>query len=75
MEQMLRPATVNSLEIHGAKNTRKSFLDPIFKPLLDESSNGPTTMGDILARLQTATGKLERFGMPESTFPDSRTLS
>ena len=59
---MQRPATINSIEIHGAKNTRKNFLDPIFQPLVQDSRNAGTTLGDVLAGLQEATTKLERFG-------------
>lgn len=62
-DHMQRPATINSIEIHGAKNTRKNFLDPIFQPLVHDSRNVGTTLGDVLAGLQEATTKLERFGM------------
>lgn len=61
-EQMSRPATINSLEVHGAKNTRKGFLDPLFKPLVDDSRNTGTTLGEVLERLQVVSGKLDRFG-------------
>lgn len=61
---MQRPATINSIEIHGAKNTRKNFLDPLFQPLVQDSRNAGTTLGDVLAGLQEATTKLERFGTP-----------
>jgi len=50
------------LEIHGAKNTRKAFLDPVFKPLVEESRNAGTTLGSVLQGLKEATSKLERFG-------------
>lgn len=68
-EQMRRPATINSIEVHGAKNTRKSFLDPIFKPMVDDSRNAGTTLGHVLEQLQQATARLERFGMPTSPGP------
>jgi outer membrane protein insertion porin family len=61
-EHLLRPATVNSIEVHGAKNTRKAFLDPIFKPLVEESHNAGTTLGNVLEGLREATAKLQRFG-------------
>jgi len=60
---MQRPATVHSIEIHGAKNTRRGFLDPIFQPLVRDNRNAGTTLGDVLARLEEAVSKLERFGM------------
>jgi outer membrane protein insertion porin family len=61
-EQMQRPATVSSIEIHGAKNTRRSFLDPLLKPVVDNSLNAGSTLGDVLASLQEVTDKLQRFG-------------
>lgn len=62
-----RPATINSIEVHGAKNTRRGFLDPLFSGLVDNSRNAGTTLGDVLEGLQAATNKLNRFGMPHST--------
>jgi hypothetical protein len=63
-EQMQRPATVSSIEIHGATNTRKSFLDPLLKPVVDAPRNAGTTLGDVLQNLQEVTSKLQRFGRP-----------
>ncbi|ERT00633.1 SAM complex subunit SAM50 [Sporothrix schenckii 1099-18] len=75
-EHMLQPATLHTFEIHGARNTRKSFLDPIFQPLVDDSRNVGTTLGDVFADVQEAVGKLERFGIfkPDPTvhFADAR---
>ncbi len=61
-EHLLQPATVHSLEIHGARNTRRAFLDPLFQPLVDDARNAGTTLGDILEEVQQAVGKLERLG-------------
>lgn len=61
-EHLLQPATVHSLEIHGARHTRRSFLHPIFQPLVNESHTTDTTLGDVLERLREAMSKLERFG-------------
>ena len=61
-EHMLQPATLHTFEVHGARNTRRSFLDPIFQPLVDETNNVGTTLGDVFAEVQDAVGKLERFG-------------
>jgi len=63
-EHLQRPATINSLEVHGAKNTRKAFLDPIFRPLVEDSRNAGTTLGNVLEGLREATEKLQRFGGP-----------
>ncbi|CAK7204598.1 hypothetical protein SEUCBS139899_007356 [Sporothrix eucalyptigena] len=75
-EHMLQPATLHTFEIHGARNTRRSFLDPIFQPLVDETRNVGTTLGDVFAEVQEAVGKLERFGIfkPDPTvhFADAR---
>ncbi|KAG8424021.1 hypothetical protein J3458_000860 [Metarhizium acridum] len=57
-DQMLMPMTVNEISVHGAKNIRRSFLDPIFSPLLRDGSNAPSTVGDVMAKLQTASSKL-----------------
>lgn len=59
---MSRPATVNAINIHGANNLRRGFLDPIVKPLVDDENNAATTLGDVLGRLETVTTKLARFG-------------
>ena len=61
-KHLQRPTPINSIEVHGANNTRKGFLDPVFEPLVRDSQNVDTTLGDVLLRLQEATGKLERFG-------------
>ncbi|CAK7233005.1 hypothetical protein SBRCBS47491_008462 [Sporothrix bragantina] len=75
-EHMLQPATLHTFEIHGARNTRRSFLDPIFQPLVDETRNVGTTLGDVFGEVQDAVGKLERFGIfkPDPTvhFADAR---
>lgn len=60
-EHLLQPTTVHSLEVHGARNTRKAFLDPLFQPLVDDARNVGTTLGDVLEEVQEAVGKLERF--------------
>ncbi|KAL1881474.1 hypothetical protein VTK73DRAFT_3536 [Phialemonium thermophilum] len=65
-EQLHRPASISSIEVHGAKNTRRSFLDPLFRPLVESSRNVGTTLGDVLEGLQTATSKLNRFDIFKS---------
>ncbi|KAL5878069.1 hypothetical protein ACKVWC_007215 [Pyricularia oryzae] len=62
-QQMSRPATVNAINIHGANNIRRGFLDPIVKPLVDDENNAATTLGDVLGRLETVTTKLARFDL------------
>lgn len=55
---MLMPMTVNEVTVNGAKNIRRGFLDPIFAPLLSDSPNAPSTVGDVMAKLQMASSKL-----------------
>lgn len=55
--------TINRLQVHGATNTRRGFLDPIFTPLLTEDVNSSSTLGEVAARLGDARGKLERLGI------------
>ncbi|KAI6351109.1 hypothetical protein MCOR25_010139 [Pyricularia grisea] len=62
-QQMSRPATVNAINIHGANNLRRGFLDRIVKPLVDDENNAATTLGDVLGRLETVTTKLARFDL------------
>lgn len=61
-DHLLAPATVNSIEIHGANNTRRGLLDHLFKPLVEESTSPDTTLGDVLGRISTATQKLTKLG-------------
>ncbi|KIE01689.1 outer membrane protein, partial [Metarhizium majus ARSEF 297] len=57
-DQMSMPMTVNEISVHGAKNIRRGFLDPIFSPLLRDGSGAPSTVGDVMAKLQMASSKL-----------------
>ncbi|KAI0532725.1 outer membrane protein, OMP85 family [Xylaria digitata] len=55
------PVTLSSLQIHGAKNTRKSFLDPLFQPLVEDSRNVSYTLSDLLNEVGGAVLKLQKF--------------
>ncbi|KAK8062086.1 SAM complex subunit SAM50 [Apiospora hydei] len=55
------PVTFSSIAVHGAKNTRKSFLDPVFQPLVDSRNNDKYTLAEMLAQISDAVGKLQRF--------------
>ncbi|KAK3294942.1 surface antigen-domain-containing protein [Chaetomium fimeti] len=87
-EHALAPASISSLEVHGATNTRKSLLDHVFKPVLEDTAPAGTTMGQVLDRVTAATKKLTRFDIfkeegfgvflseaprPESAPPTDRT--
>ncbi|KAH7375515.1 surface antigen [Plectosphaerella cucumerina] len=62
-EQQLAPMTIRKLEVRGAPNTRRTFLDPIVAPLVSPSTNAASTLGDVLQGLQTASAKLDRLGI------------
>ncbi|KXJ97252.1 mitochondrial outer membrane protein [Microdochium bolleyi] len=55
------PVTVSAVQIHGAKNTRRSFLDPIFEPIVTGSSNADYTMATMLEQVGEAVQKLQKF--------------
>ncbi|PFH60961.1 hypothetical protein XA68_18490 [Ophiocordyceps unilateralis] len=52
------PLAVYQVSVTGASNIRRGFLDPILSPLLADSLNAPSTIGEVLARLQTVSAKL-----------------
>ncbi|AEO64479.1 098ef302-66c3-4479-8a8d-9f1054e42a9f [Thermothielavioides terrestris] len=60
-EHLLTPASINSVEVHGAPNTRRSLLDHVFKPLIEDGTRAETTLGQVLDRIGVATKKLARF--------------
>lgn len=57
----LTPASISSVAIHGATNTRRSLLDQVIKPLVDEGANASASLGDALDRIGVAARKLSRF--------------
>lgn len=59
--------TLSSIEIHGAKHTRKSFLNPLFEPLVQNSRNAGYTLADLLEQVGGAVEKLQRFGNRKTT--------
>ncbi|KAJ4303904.1 hypothetical protein N0V88_001504 [Collariella sp. IMI 366227] len=60
-EHLLTPASISSIEVHGATNTRRSLLDHIFKPLVEDAAAPGTTLGQVLEHIGVATKKLSRF--------------
>lgn len=64
---MSMPMTVNEVTVTGAKNIRRGFLDPILNPLLRDSNDPPYTVGDVMSRLQVATGKLSGLRKKDSS--------
>lgn len=55
---MSMPMTVNEITVTGATNIRRGFLDPIFGPLLCDGPNAPSSVGEVLSKLQAASTKL-----------------
>ncbi|CAJ2504668.1 Uu.00g120620.m01.CDS01 [Anthostomella pinea] len=68
------PVTLSSVQIHGAKHTRRSFLDPLFQPLVEDSRNANYTLSDMLDQVGGAVEKLQRFDIfhPQIVFHLSR---
>lgn len=56
------PVTLSSIQIHGAANTRRSFLSPLFQPLVQASQNEDLTLDQVLERVGLAVEKLQKFG-------------
>ncbi|KAK3349494.1 putative mitochondrial outer membrane beta-barrel protein [Lasiosphaeria hispida] len=63
LDNALAPASVHSIEVHGAKNTRRSLLDHIFNPIIESSRNPNTTLGEVTTQIGIASGKLSRLGI------------
>ncbi|KJZ71665.1 hypothetical protein HIM_08977 [Hirsutella minnesotensis 3608] len=57
-DQMSMPMTINEVSVTGATNIRRGFLDPILSPLLADNGDAPSTVGQVLAKLQVVSGKL-----------------
>ncbi|KAK4145656.1 surface antigen-domain-containing protein [Dichotomopilus funicola] len=60
-EHVLTPASINSIELHGAVNTRRSLLDHVLNPVVEEAAAQGTTLGQVLDHIGAATKKLARF--------------
>lgn len=52
---------LSSIQIHGARNTRKSFLNPLFEPLVAGSRAADYTLAEMLAHVSGAVEKMQRF--------------
>lgn len=61
--------TLSSIQIHGAKNTRRSFLDPLLQPLVGDSRNVGYTLADLLNEVGASILKLQKFGMIKMAAP------
>jgi outer membrane protein insertion porin family len=57
------PVTINSIHFIGGRNTRRSFLDRLFDPLLSANRDRPYTLSEALHEVGGVATKLGRFGM------------
>ncbi|KAI1637770.1 surface antigen-domain-containing protein [Biscogniauxia mediterranea] len=55
------PVTLSSIQIHGASHTRRSFLDPLFQPLVEDSRNAGYTLAEMLEQVGSTVEKLHKF--------------
>ncbi|EGX93019.1 outer membrane protein [Cordyceps militaris CM01] len=58
LDQTAMPMTVNEVNILGGNNIRRPFLNPFIQPLLADQPDSPSTVGEVLAKLQEVSGKL-----------------
>lgn len=56
------PCTISSVQVFGAPNTRRSFLQNVLNPLLSENKNRPYTLSEALREVSATADKLGRFG-------------
>jgi outer membrane protein insertion porin family len=52
------PMTINEIRVHGATNTRRTFLDPLLGPLVANGKDAPSSVGEVMAKLQVLSAKL-----------------
>ena len=60
------PTTVSSITVLGAPNTRRSFLERIFNPLLTANRDRPYTQSEVVREVAAAAQKLSKFGVSRS---------
>jgi outer membrane protein insertion porin family len=63
-DQLHMPMTVNEVRLHGATNTRRSFLEPIFQSVYGNNDTTPTNMGEVMASLQILSSRLSALRKP-----------
>ncbi|KAH8598666.1 surface antigen-domain-containing protein [Bisporella sp. PMI_857] len=70
-ENSTLPVTINSISFIGGRNTRRTFLDRLFNPLLSTNRDHPYTLAEALNKVSSTVTKLRRFEIfhePISTF-------
>ena len=67
------PTTISSIRVIGAPNTRKSFLERIFNPILSVNHDRPYTLAEAIREVSIGADKLNRldiFHEPISLYLD-----
>lgn len=57
------PTTISSITVVGAPNTRRGFLERIFKPLLSANRDRPYTQAEVVREVAITADKLSRLGI------------
>ncbi|KAJ6000159.1 hypothetical protein N7481_000568 [Penicillium waksmanii] len=57
------PCTISSVQVLGAPNTRRGFLENVLNPLLSENKNRPYTLSEALREVSAMADKLGRFDL------------
>ncbi|CAG8959658.1 hypothetical protein HYFRA_00001561 [Hymenoscyphus fraxineus] len=55
------PVTISSIRLIGAENTRRSFLDRLFNPILSANRQKEYTLSEALQEVGSAADKLRKF--------------
>ena len=61
-ENSTLPTTISSIQILGAKGTRRGFLERIFNPLLAVNNDRPFTLSEALSEVSIRANQLSKFG-------------
>ncbi|PYH81434.1 Yip1-domain-containing protein [Aspergillus uvarum CBS 121591] len=72
------PCVISSVQVHGARHTRRSFLEQIFNPLLSSNQTRPYTLSEALQEVSARADKLGRFDVfqqPISVYLDQSSLA
>lgn len=56
------PTTISSIRILNATNTRRSFLDRIFNPIISANQDRPLTLAEAIQEVSIGAGKLHKLG-------------
>ncbi|KAF5862803.1 hypothetical protein ETB97_011151 [Aspergillus alliaceus] len=67
------PCVISSVQILNAHNTRRSFLERMFNPLLSSNQKRPYTLSEVLQEVSARADKLSRFDIfqqPVSVYLD-----